>query len=146
MSDIEYLHNIVRREVMRALAQHSPQSRIGTVSSYDPEMHSVKVMLQPENKESNWIPIAVDHMGSGFGVVFAPEIGDQMEISFHQNDPSSARVTGRYHSEQDKPPRVESGEMLLKHKSGAQILFNKKGEIIIHTPRGKFLVNQGDKR
>ncbi len=136
----EELHNIVRLMVQRAMAQWSPQSRIGVVSSYDKKTHSVKVMLQPENKESNWIPISSMHVGNGFGMVIGPKIGDQLEIGFHQNDPSAARVIGRFHSEKDKAPEVESGEMLLKHESGSTIFFDKNGNIHIKS-QGQLHIN-----
>lgn len=124
------LHNIVRRMVLQTLAQFSPQSRVGTVSSYDPDTHSVKVLLQPEGKESNWIPIAVQHIGNGFGAIMCgPEIGDQMEVAFHQNDPTTARVIGRYHSDEDKPPRVESGEILIRDKHGNRVLMDKNKDM-----------------
>ncbi len=142
MSDIESLHNIIRQQVQRAMAQWSPQSRVGTVSSYDKKTHSVKVMLQPENRESNWIPIAVQHTGNGFGILVGPKIGDQLEIGFHQNDPSTARVIGRYHSEKEKPPQVESGEMLLKHESGSTIFFDKNGNIRINA-QGELRIKAG---
>lgn len=140
MSGTEELMNIIRRECQRFMAQHSPQSRVGTVSSYDKKTHSAKVLLQPEGKESNWIPIAVQHAGDGFGIVIGPEIGDQVEVSFHQNDPSAARITGRYHSEKDRPPQVESGEMLIKHKSGSSIFFDKNGNVRIDA-KGEFRLN-----
>lgn len=150
MAGIEDLFNLVRLHVERCMAQYSPQSRVGTVSSYDKKTHSVKVMLQPESRESNWIPIAVQHAGDGYGILIGPEIGDQMEISFHHNDPSTARATGRYHSEKDRPPQVESGEVLVKHKSGTSIFIDKDGNLRIEASGdmrikagGNMLINTG---
>lgn len=129
MSGINQLLNQAQMRAARLMTQWAPQSRIGIVSSYDPDEHSVKVMLQPENKESNWIPIGVQHVGNNFGVMFAPEIGDQLEIGFHQNDPSVARVISRFHSDQQRPPRLEAGEMMLKHKSGTTFFIDKDGNV-----------------
>lgn len=141
----EALLNMVRREVHRVLQVLIQRPRVGTVSSYDPDAHAVKVMLQPENKESGWIPLATQHIGNGYGLAWGPEVGDQVEIGFQEGDISTPRVVGRLHSDEDKPPRVEAGEMLLKRKDGSQIIMNKNGNVHIHT-KGTLFINMGDKR
>lgn len=128
MSDA--LTNLIRREVMRAMQQYA-RSRVGTVSSYDPEKHAVKVKMQPEGHETDWMPIGSHHIGNGFGVMVAPKVGEQVEIGFQEGDPESPRVIGRLFSKKDKPPRVEAGEVLVKHESGSSIFIDKSGNVHI---------------
>lgn len=137
--NMEDLMNIIRREVHRVVAQWN-KTLVGTVSSYDPDQHAAKVLLQPEGIESGWIPIGTQHIGNGFGVMVGLEIGDQVEIGFQQGDQSAPRIIGRFHSEEEKPPRVEAGEVLLKHKSGSTIFFDKSGNVHIKS-NGSLYVN-----
>ena len=122
--------NLIRREVMRAMQQYA-RPRVGVVTSYDPEQHAVKVQLQPEGHETDWIPIASHHIGNGFGVMVAPKVGEQVEVGFQEGDPESPRVMGRLFSDKDKPPKIEAGEVYLKHESGSCIYFDKNGTVHI---------------
>lgn len=126
----EDMANFIRREVYRVHALHA-RPRVGLVSGYDPDNHAVKVQLQPEGNETGWIPLETLHIGNGYGVAIGPEIGDQLEITFQGGDPEVPRVTGRIFSDKEKPPKVEAGEVLVKHKSGTQILIDKDGKATV---------------
>ncbi|MEQ1694787.1 MAG: phage baseplate assembly protein V [Hyphomicrobiaceae bacterium] len=127
---IESLRNMMRLEGGRN-AQQIGRSRVGKVTSYDPENYSVKVKLEPEGNESGWIPLSAESVGSGFGSYSAPRIGDQVEVTYQEGDSESGRVTSRIPSKKNfKPPRVEEGETLYKHKDGATIKLDKDGNLI----------------
>jgi phage baseplate assembly protein gpV len=116
------LINLIHREIDRALtARH--HERVGLVTSYDKTAHAAKVMLQPEGFETGWLPIHGHHVGNGWGMVVGLQIHDQVRVSFQEGDLETGAITARIHSDDDKPPQVESGEMLLKHQSGATIKF-----------------------
>lgn len=133
---MEELWNLVRREIGRALSLRS-QPKVGVVTSYDPEAHAVKVLLkpgtseEPDGHETGWIPISTGHVGEGFGDLSAPHLGDQVEVGFQEGDPETPRVTGRLHSDAHKPPRLEEGEMLRRHKDGAELRMAKDGSIAL---------------
>lgn len=101
--------------------------RLGLVSSYDPDAYAVKVKLQPEDVETGWLPITTLMAGNGWGVYFGPSIGDQASVAFQEGDRETGWCTGFLPSDEDRPPRVESGEMHLVHSSGDYIKFTADG-------------------
>jgi uncharacterized protein involved in type VI secretion and phage assembly len=119
--------------------------RVGLVTSYDRVTHSAKVKLQPSGQETGWLPIARQHMGNGWGIVIGltpgdgDSTGDQVEVTFHDGDMDAGRITGMYHSDQDQPPQVASGEILVQHQSGSKILLDKNGNVT-HTSQQAYNV------
>jgi phage baseplate assembly protein gpV len=136
------LINLIRREAWRVVAMKS-EPRYATVTAYDPDNHLVKAQIQPEGHETAWMPIITDHIGNGFGVLMGPKIGDQIEVSFQEGDPSSPRMIGRVFSDKEKPPRVESGEILVKHELGGFLFFDKDGHLTIQDKAGSKIVFDG---
>lgn len=132
MIETDALLNLIRREAHRVVAQWS-RPRVGLVSAYDPERHAVRVRLQPEDVETGWIPITEGHIGNGFGIVIGPNIGDQLEVQFQGSDSETARIISRLYSDEDRPPKVEAGEILIRHQTGAKIFIDKNGVIIIES-------------
>ncbi|MGN6536403.1 MAG: phage baseplate assembly protein V [Mesorhizobium sp.] len=128
MSDLE---DVIRRIVDQMLSRQ-PHSRIGTVTSYDPNRHAAKVMLQPENVESGWVPISTAHVGNGFGLAIGLTPGDQVEIGYFESNPDAPRITGRVHSDQERPPVAQSGEIVLQ-TPGATIKVDASSNISIST-------------
>lgn len=138
------LLNIVRREVHRVVQGLVQRPRIGTVTSWDPKTHSAKVMLMPENIETGWIPVSNHHAGNGYGVLIGLEIGEQVEIGFQEGDISSPRIMGRLHSDEDKPPEVKSGEVLIKHKSGSALFIDENGNIHLKSSGNVYVNGSGE--
>lgn len=116
MSDYEDLLNLIRREVERA--QKGAHPRAGIIDSYDPKAHAVKVKMQPEGILSGWIPIATQNVGGGHGLMVGPEIGAQVVVGFLEGDVEAPFLMGRIFSDQERPPQVASGDVLIKHKDG----------------------------
>lgn len=127
----EQYMSMIRREVERTVQKLIKRPRLGLVSAYDPDKHAVKVQLQPEGTMTGWIPLTSMSVGNGFGVAFAPNIKDQVEINFDSGDHQSARVMTRHFSKEDKAPRLEAGEFALIHGSGSQIKQSKDGTVTI---------------
>lgn len=136
MTSLDALRDLIHHEVERHLASRYTK-RIGLVTSYDPTNHAAKVTFQPEGQESGWIPIGRQHVGNGWGIVVGltpgdgQTTGDHVEIYYHDNDIESGRITGLVHSDVDKPPTVQSGEMLVQHQDGRKVFFDKAGNTII---------------
>lgn len=109
--------------------------RHALVTSYDPEKYLAKVTLQPEGQESGWLPIETGHIGEGYGIAIGLQPGsgnsgdtgnpgnsenasqdahgDQVIIRHQEGDFESGKIVQRVHSDSDKPPTVQSGEMVF---------------------------------
>jgi phage baseplate assembly protein gpV len=135
--------NLVLR-VTERLAAGRYSEKHGLVTSYDPKNHLAKVTLQPGGQETGWLPIEVDHIGKGYGILIGLQPGkgavsdqgqggqvgpqqdnqgDQVVVRFQENDVEAGKVVKRVHSNTDTPPTVQSGEMLFYtqfQKSGGQ--------------------------
>lgn len=137
------LLNLIQREIDRALtARH--HERVGLVTSYDPTAHAAKVLLQPEGFETGWLPIHGHHVGNGWGMVVGLQIHDQVRVSFQEGDLETGAITARIHSDDDKPPHVESGEILIKHQSGALVKLDKDGNLTTTGPSGNVTTHDKD--
>jgi phage baseplate assembly protein gpV len=148
---MDTLENVIFRCIERFMAGRFSE-RHGMVTSYDPDKHLAKVMLMPDGLETGWIPIEESHMGQGFGIAVGltpgdgKSTGDQVIVRCEENDFESFKVTKSVHSSKDKPPKVESGEMVFWTKWGQQIRFNKDGSLTLKTgeqPQGGQQQQQG---
>ncbi|MDD2795898.1 MAG: baseplate assembly protein, partial [Acidocella sp.] len=52
-------------------------ARFGLVSSFDSATYSAKVLIQPENVLSGWLPIVSTWVGAGWGLAAPPPLGAQ---------------------------------------------------------------------
>ena len=105
--------------------------RSATISSYDPGTYAVKVLIQPENVESNWMPLGSIAVGGGWGIAIGPQIGDQVLVVFQEGDFSSGVVVARVYSVAANAPSVASGEMVIQHSSGSLLKFNADGSVTL---------------
>jgi hypothetical protein len=108
--------------------------RHGLVTSYDPKKYLAKVTYQPDGQESGWLPIETGHIGESYGILIGLQPGkggvndkgqggqsgpqqnnqgDQVIVRFQEGDFEGGKIVQRVHSDQDKPPEVQSGEMLF---------------------------------
>jgi Rhs element Vgr protein len=103
----------------------------------------VKLPAINPNDEGIWARLALPHAGSGRGMVFRPEIGDEVVIGFMNDDPRNPVVIGSLHSSANPSPvdgTDDNHEKILVTRSGMKIAFNDEKKVIeISTPRGYFL-------
>lgn len=138
MGYADNLESFVMRCVERALASRYSQ-RHAQVTSYDPKTYRAKVRFMPSGQQSGWLPIETGHIGNGYGIAVGLEAGDgqktgdQVVVRFTENDFEGGTIVQRVHSDVDKPPQVESGEMVMWTKWGQQIRLNKDGSITFKT-------------
>lgn len=126
---IENLMNATRQH----MGDNSTGPRTGTISSYDPGNGVVKVLIQPEGRETNWLQLDCPGVGNGWGVQIGPQIGDEVTVSFDSSDPNAGKVTARHTNPTNQPLPVPSGEFWLVHKSGSYLKFNTDGTVTLHT-------------
>jgi uncharacterized protein involved in type VI secretion and phage assembly len=123
----EDLLNLIRREVALYLANRA-ETRIGVVQSYDPALHAARVEYQPEGELSGWIPVGTVGAGNGFGMGFAPTIGQQVTVHFLEGSLDSGIIGPSIHSTVDlPPPGVASGMAWMIDPSGTSILLTNDG-------------------
>jgi hypothetical protein len=93
--------------------------RHALVTSYDPERYLAKVMLWPEGQESGWLPIETAHIGNDFGIAVGltpgdgKKSGDQVIVRMQEGDLESGKIVQRVHSDDEKPPTVQAGELVM---------------------------------
>jgi len=139
MGYTENLESFVMRCVERALSSRYSQ-RHAQVTSYDPKTYRAKVRYMPSGQTSGWLPIETGHIGNGYGIAIGlnagdgEKTGDQVIVRFAENDFEGGTIVQRVHSDVDKPPMVESGEMVMWTQWGQQLRFNKNGSITLKTP------------
>jgi phage baseplate assembly protein gpV len=135
------LENLILSTVERVLAGRRSE-RHGLVTSYDPDKHLAKVTFMPEGQESGWLPIETGHIGNGFGIAIGlttgdgKSTGDQVIVRYQEGDFESGKIVQRVHSDKEKPPKVESGEMVFWHEKGQRIFFKKDGSLEIRGSDG----------
>lgn len=112
------LENIVYRMIERWMASRYTE-RHALVTAYDPKNYLAKVTLQPEGQETGWLLIETGHIGSQYGIAIGLQpgdgksTGDQVVVRYQEGDLESAKVVQRVHSDNDKPPEVQSGEAVI---------------------------------
>ena len=128
---------------MRRAAQEAAQSqavtRHGTISSYDPDNHAVKVELQPDGTLTGWIPLKTIWAGNGWGMFFAPAIGTAVEVDFQEADGGVGSAGLSFFNDVERPLSVPSGEAWLVHKSGASVKLTNDGAIALDDGQGASL-------
>ena len=108
-------------------------TRLGTISAYDPNNHAIKVILQPDQTETGWMPLATPWSGKGWGMFAAPSIGDQIKVHFQEGNHEAPIASLRLFSDVDRPVNAPSGVFYLIHKSGSFLKFNNDGSVSINS-------------
>lgn len=129
---IEHFLNAMRAQAQMAQGEKTTH-RVGQVTAYDPNKYAVKVKMWPDTQESlGWIPLASMYIGSGWGLVAGPSIGDQVIIAFDREDQDAGVVVGRFFTDVEQPPAAPSGEFWLVHKSGNYLKFTNDGNVSLN--------------
>lgn len=135
--------NVIRQQAS-AESNTRSMSRAGVISSYDPDSHAVKVTIQPEDVESNWMKLGAIGVGNGFGVVVGPNIGDEVLVEFLEGDFDSGQIVGRYFNVDAAAPAVPAGEIWAVHKSGQFLKITNDGKLTAQDAGGSVLTLNAD--
>jgi len=115
--------------------------RFAIVSSVDPARAAVRVMFQPENLLSGWLPLVSSWVGVGWGLCCPPTPGDQVLILPHEGDPENAVVLGSIWHDGASPPQAPSGELWMVHASGSFLKLHSDGSIAAQATQFEFQGN-----
>lgn len=134
------MHNLLNtlRAASQQAAQTTATTRQGVVTNYDPDAYAIRVMLQPDNILTGWLPLKSPWVGNGWGLFCPPGIGDLVEIDYQEGAVGAGSVGWRFYNDDDRPLPCPSGEFWLVHQSGSLLKFHNDG--------GVELVTAGDLR
>ncbi len=102
-----------------------------------------------EEGESYWARVASLMAGNERGIVFFPEVGDEVLVTFEQGDINHPYIIGALWNGTDRPPETNSDGnnniRKIKSRSGHEIIFNDDDQagqekIEIHTNSGHQIV------
>ena len=113
-----------------ALDQATARPRFGVVSSVDTARATARVLLQPENVLSGWLPVLSPRVGNGWGLICPPSVGDQVFILAQEGVAEHGVIVGCCFSGLAMPPQgVAPGEFWLVHQSGSYLKLRSDGSI-----------------
>jgi hypothetical protein len=108
------------------------QPRLAVVASSDPQTAAARVLLQPENVLTGWLPVLSLWTGAGWGVACPPSPGDQVLVLPQEGDSQHGLIVGRLFSNSVRPPVTQVGEITLRHQSGSSISLLNSGSVVIN--------------
>jgi uncharacterized protein involved in type VI secretion and phage assembly len=108
------------------------QPRIATVTSYDPQTATARVLIQPEGVLTGWLPVLTQWAGAGWGIVCPPGSGDQVLVIPQEGDAQHGLIVGRLFSNSVRPPIAAAGEITMSHQSGCSIRLLNSGIIAVN--------------
>jgi len=143
--EIARFMNVIKAQIAGMIGQQA-QPRYGIVQSFDPPSYTARVMVQPENVLSGWLPIKTHWVGNGWGDVSPPSPGEQVMLIPQEGDADSYVISGRAFSAVDLPPPAPSGERWLVHQTGAFVKLLNNGQIAAQDQHGTSftLTNDGN--
>ena len=108
----------------------------------------VQIPIINNQEQGIWCRVSFPDAGENRGMVFFPEIGDEVIVGFINEDPNDAIVLGMLHSSAKPSPITGSDDNHEKGfvtRSEMKVIFNDdKKSIAIETPGGKSIVLDDD--
>ena len=90
----------------------------------DPDgMGRIEVELPgaPGRSKTAWAPVAAPMAGGDRGIMFAPELDDEVVLGFLSADPEQPVILGYTWNGKDKPPTPHPRERIIRSKNGHTI-------------------------
>lgn len=143
MNNIDDWLNIIRREAERVVDRRASGVRIGTVTSYDPAAHAVKLALQPEGTLTGWLPLASIGVGNGFGVYVGATTGHAYAAYFHEGDVEAGIIIGRLPTDSEAAVSAQPGEIIVKSPTGSLISLLQDGSVTVQDKGGAVIAFDG---
>lgn len=117
----------------------------------DPQSEErIRVKLMGYEQTALWVRIALPDAGDGRGVVYMPEIGDEVVVGFIEGNPTEGVILGMLHSSSKTSPFEKSDDNNLKGivtREGLRLEFDDEGkQITLSTPGGNTLAISDDSK
>ena len=130
---------------------HGLQSAVVEALEGDPQGEErIRVKLMGSDTTAIWARVAIPYAGDGRGLVFMPEVGDEVIVGFMGGNPSEAVVLGSLHGSAAPPPCDKSDDNDIKTivtREGVRIEFDdKKKHVVIETPGGNSITVSDDEK
>jgi len=135
--------NAVRQQIQRAIAS-LVTSRVGSITSFDPNTWTAKVMLQPDNALTGWLQISSPWVGNQCGMFAAPNIGDLVDVLYTNGDINSGVIACRSFNQNNQPLPVPAGEFWLVHKLLQSLKLTNDGKLALTDGHGATITMNGD--
>ncbi len=128
---IDRLSNVLK-SYSSSLDTSAGQTKFATVTSVDTARHTARVLFQPDNILSGWLPILSQWVGNGWGIVAPIVPGDQVFVVPQEGNVEQGVIVGRCFSDKQKPPAAPAGEFWLVHQAGSTLKLCNDGTIRIN--------------
>lgn len=111
---------------------HSVAIGIVTNNNDPDKMGRVKVRFPalPGNEESNWARVVAPAAGDHRGIMFMPEVNDEVVVAFEHDDTNRPFVLGALWNGKDKPPEDISKVVNSTGKVDKRIIRSRSGHVI----------------
>ena len=106
-------------------------ARFGLVSSFDPVAYAARVLIQPENVLSGWLPVLSNWVGAGWGLASPLVPGAQVLVIAQEGDSEQGVIIGAVWSAVDTPLAAPVGELWLQHQTGSFVKLKNNGTIVL---------------
>lgn len=131
---MEHLLNFIKAGA-GGLDGRSGVARFGLVSSFDPKAYAARIMLQPENVLTGWLPVISPWVGAGWGLAAPLVPGAQVLVIAQEGDAEQGVVMGAIWSTVDQPMPAPAGELWLRHQTGSFVKLLNDGTIAMQAPQ-----------
>lgn len=142
MNDMYKLFNFIK-QCANLEMKNKLVAKMGTITNYDPTTYTASVLLQPEEKQTNNLPIFSPWIGNGWGMFCPPNVGDMCEVQFQEGDLNSGFICLRGFNIYTRPLECPQGEFWLVHQSGTSFKLKNDGTIELKSTVGIDLGNTG---
>ncbi len=107
----------------------------------------VKIPIIDNDDQGTWCRVALPDAGENRGMVWLPEISDEVIVGFINDDPNHPVILGMLHSSAKPSPHTASDENQIKgivSRSDMRITFDDENKILsLETPKGnKITLNE----
>lgn len=127
---MDHFWNLVKSHAA-ALDGLAGVARFGLVASFDPSAYAARVMIQPENVLSGWLPIVSPWVGAGWGMAAPLVPGAQVLVVAQEGDAEQGVIIGAVWSAVDTPIPAPAGELWLQHQTGSSLKLHNDGSVAI---------------
>jgi len=121
-----------------AVASAQGQPRWGSVINIDAPRGAVRVLMQPENVLSGWLPLALQSAGAGMTMLTVPTVGSQAFVIPDTGDAEHGVVVGFAHNDGAQVPKAPAANgtggipstTMAPLTPGETLIFGNDGTVI----------------